>query len=113
MRHVTQKTMRILQRIEAVYLRLIKTLPMWAWLSLAIIAVFAAIFVVYIGTVHADSQGPLSASSTSDCVDDNTGTIGSVTWTSPGNAFSSNNTYATASLGGSATSHYIKCTNFG
>lgn len=39
-------------------------------------------------------------------------TVGTVTWTNPGNAASSNDTYATAALSIS-TSHYLKATNFG
>jgi hypothetical protein len=66
--------------------------------------------VLFVGRAHANSQGPLSASSTSDCADD-AGT-GTVTWTGAGNAFSSNNSYATASVDGTAT-HYITCTNYG
>lgn len=54
--------------------------------------------------------GPRGAAASGNCVDA-TG-IGTVTWTNPGNAFSTNTTYATASVD-ATTSHYIKCTSFG
>ncbi|MBA2278953.1 hypothetical protein H0V99_00740 [Candidatus Saccharibacteria bacterium] len=56
------------------------------------------------------SQGPNSASATGDCTND-TG-IGTLAWTSPGNAFSDNTTYATRTVDGT-TSNYIKCVNYG
>lgn len=41
--------------------------------------------------------------------------VGARTWSNPGNAASSNNTYATIAPapGGADGSHYLKCTNFG
>ncbi len=62
-------------------------------------------------TVEAASVGPRYATAIGDCVDDATNG-GTIAWTNPGNAFSSNSTYATAALG-TATTHYVKCTNFG
>jgi hypothetical protein len=40
-------------------------------------------------------------------------TIGTVVWTAPGSATTSNNTYANASLGIGAQSHYLKVTGWG
>ena len=41
-------------------------------------------------------------------------TVGTVAWTNPSNASSSNNSYATAQVNAAKrTSHYLKCTNFG
>jgi hypothetical protein len=55
------------------------------------------------------SQGPNSASATSDC----THVAGAnVDWTNPGNAFSTNDTYATVSVDGT-TSDLLQCVNFG
>ncbi len=48
--------------------------------------------------------------SPSSCVS-STG-VGSVAWSNPGNAISSNSSYATAGLGKSASSNYLKCTGF-
>lgn len=59
---------------------------------------------------QAASAGPRYATASGDCVNQ-TG-VGTVAWTNPGNAFSSNNSNATASLG-TATTNYLKCTNFG
>jgi uncharacterized delta-60 repeat protein len=56
------------------------------------------------------SEGPRIATATGDCIED--ASIGTVAWTTPGNAFSSNDTYASVSVDGT-TSRYIKCTNFG
>jgi hypothetical protein len=56
------------------------------------------------------SAGPRGATASGDCTDD--ATVGTVSWTSPGNAFSTNATNATASVNGTIT-HYIKCQNFG
>jgi hypothetical protein len=59
------------------------------------------------------SQGPLTATASGNCTDDGTSSgTGTVTWTNPGNAFSDNVTYATASVDGTTT-HYIKCVGFG
>src|SRR5262249_12739040 len=90
--------------------KLLRVLPMWVWLSLAVVSVFSAFLVIYIGTAHANSQGPLSAASTSDCVEDAV-TLAGQSWTSPGNVFSNNATYATVSVDGQ-NSRYITCTNF-
>ncbi len=38
--------------------------------------------------------------------------VGTVAWTAPGNAISSNNVYATAGLVGGVTSNYLNCTGF-
>ena len=58
------------------------------------------------------SQGPNSPSSVTD-----NSNIGTETWSNPGNAVSSNNSYATVSLTGSVTpgsqSHYLFATQFG
>ena len=59
------------------------------------------------------SQGPRTATSSSNCV--NTTGIGTVAWSSPGNAYDFNDgagTYATASVDGTTT-NYLRCTNFG
>lgn len=54
-------------------------------------------------------QGPLSGGTFTD-----DSTVGVVAWTNPGNAVSSNNSYAVASLtAGNPTSHYLRVTNFG
>ncbi len=39
--------------------------------------------------------------------------VGSVAWSNPGNATSSDNVYATSSLSSGTTSNYLKCTGFG
>lgn len=53
------------------------------------------------------SQGALSPAT---AVDD--ATVGTLSWTNPGNVFASDNVYAQrASIGG--TTHYLKATNFG
>ena len=40
--------------------------------------------------------------------------IGSVSWTNPGNALTGNNGYATAAVsGGGTTTRYLKCTGYG
>ena len=56
------------------------------------------------------TAGP-SASGTA--VDDNS--VGTVTWSNPGNVAASDNTYATitAPSGAAVYAHYLKCTNFG
>lgn len=54
------------------------------------------------------SQGPLSGSTFAD----DSG-VGSAAWSSPSNAASSNNSYASASISFAASSHYLKATNFG
>lgn len=54
------------------------------------------------------TQGPLSGGTFTDDA-----TIGTRTWTSPGNAVSSNDFYAVCSLTGGTTSHYLRATNFG
>jgi hypothetical protein len=59
----------------------------------------------------AASVGPRTATASGDCV--STTGIGSVAWTSPGNAFSENASNATAGLGRNVTSNWLKCTNFG
>ena len=45
------------------------------------------------------------------CVDD--GTVGTLAWTSPGNARISDDAYVTARQDNSVVSHYLKCTGFG
>src|SRR5207253_1193338 len=46
------------------------------------------------------------------CVDDSG--IGSVAWSTPSNALTSDNSYATANFSSNGqASHYLKCTNFG
>lgn len=54
------------------------------------------------------SQGPNSGGT---FVDD--ASIGTITWSNPGNAVASDNAYATAVLATSDVSHYLKATNFG
>lgn len=54
------------------------------------------------------SQGPLSGGTFTDDA-----TIGTLAWSSPGSAISSNDDYATASLGFSQVTHYLRVTNFG
>ena len=86
------------------------------WLKIA-----AAVLVVTIGSgiafnlwpdqIKADSVGPRFATASGDCVND-TSAAGTISWTSPGNAFSDNATNATVALDGT-TSEYLKCTNFG
>ncbi len=67
-------------------------------------------FAIAADAVNTLLVGPRSAISSGDCVDDSN--IGSAAWTNPGNAAKADGTLATVSLSG-ATSHYIKCTNFG
>ena len=50
-------------------------------------------------------------SSSSDCV--NSTSVGTKVWTSPGNAYSSDANYAVTTVLSSATSNYLKCTNYG
>jgi hypothetical protein len=69
----------------------------------------AATVLVPSGSVFAQlSSGPNNPGTTA-----NDTTVGTVAWTNTANVQSSDNTYATASLGNSATSNYIKATNFG
>ncbi len=84
-------------------------IPGWARVTCLALMIGVFLFGIYTNSAHAVSQGPLSAASTSDCTND--GSIGTIMWTNPSNAFSNNTTYATASVDGT-TSNYIKCTNF-
>lgn len=54
------------------------------------------------------SQGPLSGGTFTDDA-----TVGSVSWSNPSNAASSNDVYAVASVGFVQTTHYLRVTNFG
>jgi hypothetical protein len=54
------------------------------------------------------SQGPLSGST---FVDDSS--IGTVAWSTPANAASSNDVRTQSSIGSGSVSHYLKCTGFG
>ncbi len=56
------------------------------------------------------SAGPNTAAATGDCTND-TG-IGTLEWTTPGQAFSNNANYASRGVDGTV-SNYIKCVNFG
>jgi hypothetical protein len=56
------------------------------------------------------SQGPLTTTASSNCTED--ASAGTTTWTSPGNAATSDNAYASTSVDGT-TSRYLKCLNFG
>lgn len=53
-------------------------------------------------------QGPLSAATFADDAG-----VGTVAWSNPSNAVSSDDSYATATSSGTQTSHYLKATNFG
>ena len=60
------------------------------------------------------TTGMLGPTSSGTQADDNTGSIGTLTWASPSNAASSNDTYTTITTSGTnQTSHYLKLTNFG
>src|SRR5688572_12099989 len=63
------------------------------------------------GKAFAASQGPLTATASGDCTQVDY-TSGTVSWTSPGNAFSDNATRATVSVDGT-TIEYVQCVNFG
>lgn len=63
---------------------------------------------VFWGAVYAASSGPLSPSTV---VDDSS--VGTITWTNPGNSTSSDNARAIATLDDLQISHYLKVTNFG
>src|SRR5438034_686501 len=70
--------------------------------------VVALLFSLAASDVRANTQ---TQSAAGTCVDDNTGTIGTVAWTSPNNATTSDNAYATVTPGGNnVASHYLKCT---
>jgi len=82
------------------------------WLKiLRVTALLAGLALVLVWSSFANAvtqtRGP---GATGNCTDDNS--IGTLTWTNPGNAFSSNNVYATRTVDGT-TSHYIKCLNYG
>ncbi|KKT38937.1 MAG: Secreted protein [Candidatus Collierbacteria bacterium GW2011_GWF2_44_15] len=65
------------------------------------------IFPPPITSVYGDSAGPRYTGTGADDA-----TVGTVTWSSPTNIYADTN-YATAALGKSAVSHYLKATNFG
>lgn len=75
-------------------------------------ALFFVLFFLLLPTIsiQAATQGPNTATATGDCINDS-GT-GTAVWTTPGNAFSTDTTYATISVDGTI-SNYIKCTDFG
>lgn len=82
-------------------------------IPLALVVVFLVVVLVtlLVGTKNASADTVTEfANASGDCV--NTTGIGTVAWSSPGNAFSSNDSYATASVDGTVT-NYIKCTNYG
>ncbi len=72
-------------------------------------ALFIGMFGGYVQAASG-SVGPRSATASGDCVED--ASAGTAVWTSPGNAFSDNSTYAAVSVDGTS-SRYIKCTNYG
>ncbi len=92
-----------------------KLFARWSASTIIIVATIAsslspAIFIDWFGggKAFAASQGPRQATASSDCTfNASTG----VDWASPGNAFSSNDSWATASIGG--TTDYLDCENFG
>ncbi len=57
--------------------------------------------------INNSSEGPLSPGTMAD-----DGTVGTVAWSNPDNAKTSNNTRATALLASNVISHYLKATNF-
>jgi hypothetical protein len=79
-------------------------------LALIMFSVAAPVLLRPHKALASSTQGPNYATSTSDCTND--ATVGTVPWTSPGNAFSLNTTYATASVS-TAQSEYLVCTNYG
>ena len=54
------------------------------------------------------TEGPLIAGTGADDA-----TVGSLTWTAPENITASDDTRASVIIGGGATTHYLKATNFG
>lgn len=65
----------------------------------------------YVPGTSATSAGPTGAAASTNCTND--ASIGTSTpWTSPGNAFSADGTFATVSVDGSF-SNYVKCDHFG
>lgn len=65
------------------------------------------------GTTGTSPKGPNGPSVSGDCVQvANADAFATVSWGTPGNAFSNNTTYTTASVDGSAT-EWLQCTNFG
>ena len=53
----------------------------------------------------------MTQTAAASCVD--SATVGTISWTNPGNARISNNVYATSSGDNNAISHYLQCTDFG
>lgn len=60
------------------------------------------------GATDAPSSGAKSSGTLADDA-----AVGAVAWSNPSNAGASDNTYATASVSASSSSHYLKATNFG
>lgn len=78
----------------------------YAWVSLCV-AVVLFVGIVMDRPAKALTQGPKNPTSSANCVNS-----GGSDWSSPGNAFSDNNSGATASVNGTTTNH-LNCTNFG
>jgi len=75
------------------------------------LAISLMIMVFSLGLANAATGGPNDGGT---FVDDNTGSIGTVAWSSTTNAQTSDDNYATAALSGPNTdSHYLKSTGFG
>ncbi|MFZ3015867.1 MAG: Ig-like domain-containing protein [Minisyncoccia bacterium] len=73
---------------------------------LALVVVFS--FFNFPLNTFAATSGPNNPATTAD-----DSSVGTVTWSNTSRIVSSNNSYATASLGDNVISHYIKATNFG
>jgi hypothetical protein len=91
--------------------------PLVKFSPLLLVSIFTLLLVFSSASTIFDSEsssalsaGPNTVSASGDCV--NTTGIGTVAWTSPGNAFSDNAVYASASVDGTTT-NYIVCTNYG
>jgi hypothetical protein len=76
--------------------------------SILLILLITFSFFGFFSKAEAVSSGP---NSTSTVADDSS--VGTVSWSNPARAISSNNSYATAVLNDNVISHYIKATNFG
>jgi hypothetical protein len=87
---------------------------------IGILSVLVLLLVLIGGCGH-DEVGPVlhvSALATSSGAHNgstfvNDTSVGSVNWTSPGNAQTSNDSWATASLSGTSATYYLKATGFG
>ena len=88
----------------------VATLPVTATASVSLTKSWTHLIHLVLGSGASNTAGPTSPGTGADDA-----TVGTRTWSNPGNITSSNNSYATAtsSGGGNSTTHYLKATNFG